>query len=167
MMTDLYLSLGSNIEPSFFYLRKALSALGEHFSIVCSSQLYRTAPQDDLNQDDFFNICVKCRTDLLNPYDVLAVTQKIENDIGRQKTATRPKGPRAIDIDIILFGDKKINEEALVIPHESWKKRNFVLIPLLDVGEELEIEYPIKEWIMENEKAGGQEIECLGEFIFE
>ena len=54
MITDLYLSLGSNIEPSFFYLRKALLALSGYFFMEDHSMLYRTAPQDDLNQDYFF-----------------------------------------------------------------------------------------------------------------
>jgi 7,8-dihydro-6-hydroxymethylpterin-pyrophosphokinase len=102
---------------------------------------------------------------LLDPYDVLAITQKIENDIGRQKSDSRPKGPRAIDIDIILFGDEKINDKTLTIPHKSWKKRNFVLVPLLDVDEKLALIYPIKEWIEENQRKGNQDIECLGEFV--
>lgn len=165
MMTDLYLSLGSNIEPSFFYLRKALLALSGYFIMEDHSRLYRTQPQDDLNQDYFFNLCVKCQTDLLDPYDVLAITQKIENDIGRQKSDSRPKGPRAIDIDIILFGDEKINDKTLTIPHKSWKNRNFVLVPLLDVDEKLALMYPIKEWIEKNLRKGNQDIECLGEFV--
>lgn len=164
MTTPLYLSLGSNIEPSFFYLRKALLSLSGYFQMGDHSMLYRTAPQDDLNQDYFFNLCVKCYTDLLNPYDILEITQGIEKNIGRQKSADRPKGPRTIDIDIILFGDEKINEKTVTIPHKSWKKRNFVLIPLLEVDEELDIKYPITEWIKENRQRGGQEIECLGEF---
>lgn len=167
MITDLYLSLGSNIEPSFFYLRKALLALRGYFVIENYSKLYRTAPQDDLNQDYFFNLCVKCKTELIDPYEVLAITQKIENDIGRQKLENRPKGPRAIDIDIILLGNEKINSKTLSIPHESWKKRNFVLVPLLDVDKNLTFLYPIEEWIKENQKDGLQEIECLGEFILE
>lgn len=164
MTTPLYLSLGSNIEPSFFYLRKALLSLSGYFQMGDHSMLYRTAPQDDLNQDYFFNLCVKCYTDLLNPYDILEITQGIEKNIGRQKSADRPKGPRTIDIDIILFGNEKINEKTVTIPHKSWKKRNFVLIPLLEVDEELGIKYPITEWIKENRQRGGQEIECLGEF---
>lgn len=164
MTTPLYLSLGSNIEPSFFYLRKALLSLSGYFQMGDHSMLYRTAPQDDLNQDYFFNLCVKCYTDLFNPYDILEITQRIEKNIGRQKSADRPKGPRTIDIDIILFGDEKINEKTVTIPHKSWKKRNFVLIPLLEVDEELGIKYPITEWIKENRQRGGQQIECLGEF---
>ena len=97
----------------------------------------------------------------------MAITQKIENDIGRQKIENRPKGPRAIDIDIILFGDEKINSKTLTIPHKSWKKRNFVLVPLLDVDEKLALMYPIKEWIKENQRKGNQDIECLGEFVLE
>lgn len=168
MITEpLYLSLGSNIEPSTSYLRKAMLSLSRYFQMDNHSMLYRTEPQDDLNQDSFFNLCVKCYTELLDPHEVLEIIQQIEKDIGRQKSPARPKGPRAIDIDIILFGDEEINEKTLTIPHKSWKKRNFVLIPLLEMEEELGVIYPIKKWIKENQKRGGQKVECLGEFVLE
>lgn len=131
----LYVSLGSNIEPSPCYLKKALELLSKKFTFKRVSSVYKTAPQDDIDQSDFYNLCALFHTTIDDPFSILELIQTIEKEIGRQKDPARPKGPRTIDIDILLFGDFIINEIRLTIPHPSMMDRNFVLIPLLEITE--------------------------------
>jgi len=133
----LVLSLGSNIEPRLKNLIKATNLLDENFNRIIISSLYETEPKDDTNQNYFYNIIAIYKANINNPFDVLKITKDIENDIGREKDINRPKGPRKIDIDIIFFENKIINSDILTIPHKSYKKRNFVLIPLLEIIEKL------------------------------
>jgi 2-amino-4-hydroxy-6-hydroxymethyldihydropteridine diphosphokinase len=130
---SLLLSLGSNIEPREMYLTKALKELQKYFALQALSSLYETAPQDDLEQNNFLNLCVFFITKISDPYEVLNIIKEIEKRLGRTKELNRPKGPRIIDIDIILMGDIKIKSESLNIPHPVFLKRNFVLIPLWEL----------------------------------
>lgn len=165
MKYDLILSLGSNIEPKLDYLKKAILLLKEKFEFVNVSSVYKTAPVDDLDQDLFYNICVIFKTSITDPFTVLAIVKAIEEDIGRQKDKNRPKGPRTIDIDIILFHDKKVISESLTIPHKSMPDRNFVLIPLHELlikeYEHLIIKYDIKQSIKYNSEQQVQKVGVL------
>src|ERR1700737_2298215 len=100
-MKTVYLSLGSNIGDRDAYLRAALqklAALG--IPITAQSSLYETEPQELQNQPWFLNLAVACETSL-SPQQLLDATQEIERDLGRTRHAA--KGPRTIDIDILLF----------------------------------------------------------------
>jgi 2-amino-4-hydroxy-6-hydroxymethyldihydropteridine diphosphokinase len=130
---DLYLSLGSNNDPRDFYLRKAVLLLKEHFELIRLSSIYITKPMYDLDQEEFYNICAYYKTDIDDAFTILEITRKIENQIGRNKVPDRPKGPRNIDIDIILYSDFKILSDNLNIPHKLFHERNFVLIPMLEI----------------------------------
>lgn len=162
MEQTVYLSLGSNIEPSLFYLQKALKLLAEHFSFSRVSSVYKTAPRDDGDQKDFYNLCALFFTSLEDPYSILGITQEIEKTIGRQKEKGRPKGPRAIDIDILLFGSCNMREKKLSIPHAAMLERNFVLIPLKEIALEYD-EVLIKEFNLERHirENSGQKVEKL------
>lgn len=131
-----YLSMGSNIGNKVDYLDKAVDAFkkSEDIHNVKVSSYYSTDPVGYLNQDEFVNIAVELDTQL-NPYDLLDLCHKIENDLDRVRTIRW--GPRTIDIDIILYDDIEMNEEELIIPHPRMKERGFVLIPLLELNREL------------------------------
>lgn len=131
----MYLSLGSNIGSGPDNLKTALELLSKKFFCERVSSVYKTAPQDDVDQADFYNMCALFSTSISDPFSILEIVQGIEKKIGRRKDPARPKGPRLIDIDILLFGDFSVNEIRLSIPHPSMMNRNFVLIPLLEITE--------------------------------
>ena len=149
----LVLSLGSNIESRLENLMAATNLLNKNFNKIIISSLYETEPKDDIDQKYFYNIVALYETNIDDPFYILKITKEIENNIGREKDINRPKGPRKIDIDIIFFENKILNSDILTIPHKSYKKRNFVLIPLLEMIEKLEDllskEY-IEKLILEN-----------------
>lgn len=165
MTYDLLLSLGTNRHPRDIFLRKAILLLNKRFDFVRISSIYRTNPMYDTDQDFFHNICAYYKTGFDDPFTVLNITQGVENAIGRDKDINRPKGPRNIDIDIILYSDLKINSDNLNIPHEGLYERNFVLIPLLEIMPEYLLKtYDLKEYIGKNEN---QTVEKIGELDLE
>ena len=160
----LFLSLGSNIEPRLENLIKATNLLNKNFNKIIVSSIYETEPKDDINQNFFYNITALYKTNTDDPFNILKITQEIENSIGREKDINRPKGPRKIDIDIIFFENKILNSDILTIPHKSYKKRNFVLIPLLEIiekSEDLLAREDIEKLISEN---GNDIVKKIGTF---
>ncbi|OEG62670.1 MAG: 2-amino-4-hydroxy-6-hydroxymethyldihydropteridine diphosphokinase [Halanaerobium sp. MDAL1] len=147
-MEDVYLGLGSNIEPKVEYLKKAVIKLAEHDKIVVkkTSSLYLTKAYGYQDQADFINAVVHLKT-ALNPEKMLQTVLQIEKDLGRVRT--KKWGPRTIDIDILFFGDLEYQSNDLIIPHPEIKKRAFVLIPLIEAAEnELFIEnMKIEKWL--------------------
>ena len=130
---ELILSLGSNIEPKRVHLENAVKKLNEVFIFNKISLLYETEAVDYIEQDDFYNICISYFTEINDPFLVLDKILKIENDLGRDRDVNIPKGPRVIDIDILLFGEYEINTDRLTIPHERMFERRFVLEPLVEI----------------------------------
>jgi 2-amino-4-hydroxy-6-hydroxymethyldihydropteridine diphosphokinase len=129
-----YLSLGSNIGDREANLRDVvtrLSALGE---IIAVSSLYETAPMEVEDQPWFLNAAVELRTDLA-PADLLREILAIEKLMGRVRS--QPKGPRLIDIDIVLYDDSVITALGLTIPHPAMQDRLFVLQPLAEIAPDL------------------------------
>jgi 2-amino-4-hydroxy-6-hydroxymethyldihydropteridine diphosphokinase len=129
-MTRTYLSLGSNVGDREANLRAAI----ERLPALRISRVYETEPVDFTDQPWFLNLVVEMETDL-SPLDVLATTSRIEEELGRVRTV--PKGPRMIDIDILLYGDEVVNEPTLQIPHPRMAQRRFVLAPLADLAPDL------------------------------
>ncbi len=86
------------------------------------------------DQPWFLNLVIEAETDLF-PKQLLARTQQIERQLGRRRT--RPKGPRTIDIDILLYGNALIGAEELVVPHPRLAERRFVLEPLAELAPDL------------------------------
>jgi len=125
-----YLSLGSNIGDREANLRTALDEL--HPERV--SPIYETEPVDYRDQAWFLNVVAEVRTDLF-PRQFLAMTQRIERELGRVRTIA--KGPRTIDIDILLFGSTVVHAKDLEIPHPRMAERRFVLQPLADLAPEV------------------------------
>ncbi|MGE5488583.1 MAG: 2-amino-4-hydroxy-6-hydroxymethyldihydropteridine diphosphokinase [bacterium] len=134
-MTSVYLSLGSNLGDRAEYLRRAIEALDQAgVRVLRVSRVRETEPVDVTDQPRFLNLVVEAETDLA-PGELLARTQAIERELGRVRT--RPKGPRTIDIDILLYGSLVAETPELSVPHPRMAMRRFVLEPLAELAPDL------------------------------
>ena len=95
--------------------------------------MYETAPQDVLEQPWFLNLVIACETEL-NPEALLHSIQDVEYRCGRVRQGVMRRGPRTIDIDLLLFGDLVLESAELTIPHPRLRERRFVLEPLLEIA---------------------------------
>lgn len=129
-----YLSLGSNVGDREENLRAAISRLKELGHVEAVSSMYETEPVEVTDQPWFINCAVKMLT-TKSPDDLLAGVLGIERSMGRERT--RPKGPRNIDIDILLYGDRVVAQPGLTIPHPGLPERLFVLAPLAEIAPEV------------------------------
>lgn len=134
-MKTIYLSLGSNIGDREANLRTAIERLAApQLSILRVSPIYETEPMDYIDQRWFLNLVLEAETTLF-PMQLLARIGKIERELGRVRTV--PKGPRTIDIDILLYGKAVVHSVRLEIPHPRMPQRRFVLAPLADLSPDL------------------------------
>jgi 2-amino-4-hydroxy-6-hydroxymethyldihydropteridine diphosphokinase len=132
-----YLSLGSNLGEREDRLAQALSDLErQDVSIVARSSVYETEPQDIANQPWFLNMAVECRTRAF-PLQLMNLLLRVEREIGRVRHANLQRGPRPIDLDILLFGNVVIDTPQLTVPHPRMLQRRFVLEPLLEIAPSL------------------------------
>jgi len=130
-----YLSLGSNIGDRERLLQDALRLLHTpDLRVVRISPVYQTEPQDVKAQPWFLNLVVEAETELF-PRQLLARVQQIEKQLGRKRLAA--KGPRTIDIDILLYDGLVYADAAVTVPHPEMEKRRFVLVPLRDIAPDL------------------------------
>lgn len=161
MKNKVYLSLGSNIGNRQKYIESAIELIGktQRIKILKKSGLYETSPVGYVEQDLFLNTVIKIETDF-SEREILKIINKIENELDRKREIRW--GPRTIDIDILIFSDKKIDEMDLIIPHKEMLNRLFVLVPLIEIydGEYFEKE-KIIERIGELVEIGNQKIEKL------
>ncbi len=134
MEKTVYLSLGSNLGNREANLRAAIEELSQLGEMVAVSSFYETEPVDFTSQPWFLNCAVQIRTELM-PELFLSKIQMIEQQMGRRRI--QPKGPRNIDIDILLFGDLVIGTPELQIPHPAMQQRRFVLEPLAEIAPEV------------------------------
>jgi 2-amino-4-hydroxy-6-hydroxymethyldihydropteridine diphosphokinase len=132
------LGLGSNLGDRGANIREAIKRVGETagISVLKTSSLYESAPVDFPDQPDFLNAAIAVDTDL-KPEELLAATQGVEKAMGRVKTVD--KGPRNIDIDILLYDIVEVRLPELSVPHPSLKERAFVLLPLIEVAPEAQL----------------------------
>jgi 2-amino-4-hydroxy-6-hydroxymethyldihydropteridine diphosphokinase len=133
MAEFVYLSLGSNLGDRRAKLRAAIKRLGEAGGIRAVSGFYETEPVDFRDQPWFLNCVVALETSD-SPEALLQRVLAIEQEMGRLRT--KKKGPRLIDIDILLFGDRVVEEQecGLKIPHPAMQQRRFVLEPLAEIA---------------------------------
>ena len=130
-----YLSLGSNLGDRAANLRDAIAALpAADFSVCKVSSFYETEPVDYLDQPWFLNCIVEGET-VSQPLDLLHSLRAIEAQLGSKKAFA--KGPRLLDIDILLVGDLAIDTPELQVPHPRMLLRKFVLAPLAEIAPEL------------------------------
>lgn len=133
-MTLVYIALGSNLASPLTQVNAAIAALGAipDSRIVAVSGFYRTPPLGPQDQPDYLNAAVALETTLA-PETLLDHTQRIELDQGRVRKAER-WGPRTLDLDIMLFGEKTITTPRLTVPHYDMKNRGFMLWPLFEIA---------------------------------
>ena len=131
-------SLGSNMGDPFTHLRDAVRLIAETPGIhdVVVSPVYVTTPVGGVQQDDFLNLVVVATSDL-PPSVLLERAHVIEDAHGRERTI--PKGPRALDVDLICVGDEIVTTDELTLPHPRAHERAFVLVPWSDVDPEAEL----------------------------
>jgi 2-amino-4-hydroxy-6-hydroxymethyldihydropteridine diphosphokinase len=132
-----YLSLGSNVGDREANLRTAIERLGSLGEVAAVSSIYETEPVEYTQQPWFLNCVVKLQTEKM-PKQLLSQLLGIEQSMGRrrygQQGPTRVKGPRTIDIDILLFGHSIVDAAGLTIPHPAMHERRFVLEPLAEIA---------------------------------
>ena len=134
-----YLLIGSNQGDRKAFLAQAIDKIGRNVGRVREkSKLYETQAWGVTNQPDFLNQAIAVET-ALNAHNVLTEIQNIEKEMGR--TRTQKWAERTIDIDILLFDDIVVKSPTLTIPHPELAKRNFALIPLMEIAGE--VEHPI------------------------
>jgi 2-amino-4-hydroxy-6-hydroxymethyldihydropteridine diphosphokinase len=128
----IYLSLGSNVGAPEANLNAAIEALaGAGVEVRRVSSFYETEPVDYLEQPWFLNGVVKAHTEL-PALALLRALRGIESKMGSTKSIA--KGPRLIDIDILLYGQRKIDTPELQVPHPRMTLRKFVLVPLAEIA---------------------------------
>ncbi len=136
-MTEVYIGLGSNLNNPTAQLRQAIEAL-QHIprtTLTRVSSLYSSTPMGPQDQPDYMNAAVQLQTSLSAEL-LLGHLQIIEAQQGRVRDAQH-WGPRTLDLDILLFGARKINNPWLTVPHYGLKEREFVLIPLHEIAPDL------------------------------
>ena len=133
-MHKVYLSLGTNLGNRKHNIREAIEKIGEQIGVVeRQSALYETKPWGFDSPNDFINACILVYT-TLNPRQLLAATQHIEQEMGRRlKSVDGKYHDRIIDIDILLIDDLHIDEADLKIPHPLMEEREFVMQPLKEI----------------------------------
>lgn len=133
-----YIGLGSNLEQPLEQVSSAIEelALLPETELLTASSLYRSAPVGPQDQPDFINAVVKIETSL-TPLALLDELQAIEQS--HQRVRERHWGPRTLDLDILLYGSQTILNERLTVPHAFMHERSFVLYPLSEITQDLQL----------------------------
>jgi len=135
-----YIGLGSNLNSPAGSPRATLAAAIARLSLLgevsAQSSFYDTEPVGYTDQPRFVNAAVALRTEL-KPLDLLDEMLAIERELGRDRSAALSKGPRTLDLDLLLVGDAIINHPQLVLPHPAIAERRFVLAPLTEIAPHL------------------------------
>ena len=161
-MNTVFLSLGSNLGDRESNLNKAVASLQGILEGLEQAPLYETSPQDFSEQPDFLNTVLRGHTSL-SPPGLLEHIMDIEKQIGRRRKGVRAKGPRSIDIDILLW-EKLVaawyfKGHNLTIPHPAMHKRRFVLIPLVQLDAFLKDPIDGETYYSKAEKLTDQKVE--------
>ena len=132
MTKRVYLSLGANLGDREANLRAAIAALpGNGVEVGRVSSFYETEPVDFVDQPWFLNCVVEGETEV-GALPLLRRLREIEKQMGSEKEFA--KGPRLLDIDILLYGDETVDTPELQVPHPRMLQRNFVLAPLAEIA---------------------------------
>lgn len=134
-MITVYIALGTNVgerEDNLLQALRLLPESGVHIRRV--SSIYETEPVDYLDQEWFLNMVLEAQTEL-DALDLLSALRVIEARMGSKKAFA--KGPRKIDLDILLYGNETIDTPELQVPHPRMLERKFVLIPLVEIAPSL------------------------------
>ncbi|MEY2853935.1 MAG: hypothetical protein RL030_1067 [Pseudomonadota bacterium] len=133
-----YIGVGSNMGDPATEVRAAIQALGrvDRSTLVSASRLYRTKPFGPVAQGDFINAVAGVLTQLA-PQELLAELRALEAKRGRQRAERW--GPRILDLDLLVFGEQRVDTPELVVPHPGISERGFVLAPLADIAPDLDV----------------------------
>ena len=134
MKKTVYLSLGSNVGDRQANLDQAISQLSSFGTVIRRSALYETEPMEVTDQPWYLNCAVELETELM-PKQFIAAVLDVERSMGRKRT--KKKGPRTIDIDVILFGKSIVEMKGLTVPHPAMHLRRFVLDPMVEIAPEV------------------------------
>ncbi len=141
MTVTTYIGLGSNLGDSRQILSEAIAKL-KTIGEVKVSKLYQSTPMGPQDQPNYLNAVAQLKTELF-PLDLLDHLQRFEQEAGRVRL--RHWGERTLDLDLLIYGDEKIQNERLTVPHVGIMQRDFVVIPLLDLDADLHInDQPLK-----------------------
>lgn len=131
------IALGSNLSSRFGApadnLREAIHRLDDLGTVTAVSRFHETEPVGYTQQPRFLNAVALLETDI-SPRDLLSGLLAIEHSMGRDRASAPPKGPRIIDLDLLLYGSLVIDDAGLTLPHPSLHERRFVLAPLAEVA---------------------------------
>jgi 2-amino-4-hydroxy-6-hydroxymethyldihydropteridine diphosphokinase len=131
-MPTVYIALGANTGNREANLRMALRAMTRMARVQAVSSLYESEPEGGASQPAYFNAVCRIETGL-EPLPLLRFLKGIEHEIGR-RPAPEPAGPRPIDLDILLFDDRVVESDHLIIPHPRMAGRAFILQPLAEIA---------------------------------
>jgi len=135
--TEAYIALGSNLGDRELNLLRAVAEVGRlpGSRVTAISSFYETSPVGYVDQGVFYNAVLRLST-RLDARSLLTHLLRIEDEIFK-RSRTIHQGPRRMDLDLLLYGDKAINEENLVVPHPRLAERRFVLQPLCEIAPDL------------------------------
>jgi 2-amino-4-hydroxy-6-hydroxymethyldihydropteridine diphosphokinase len=135
-----FIGIGSNLTNPVSIVRDAILCLGKitHSKLINCSSVYQSEPISDIVQDDYVNAVVRIETSL-RPTFLLLELQAIEHAFYRQRDPSLKWAPRTLDLDIVLYGNRIINDSHLVVPHPEMHHRLFVLKPLFEIAGEVYI----------------------------
>jgi 2-amino-4-hydroxy-6-hydroxymethyldihydropteridine diphosphokinase len=133
-----YISLGSNLGDRAGNLLMAIRGmLDAGLQVTRLSHIYETEPVETFAQPIFLNMAAELRIEaLLNPKELLEQLLRIEQSLGRTRDSI--KGPRTIDLDLLLYGEHLVDNDRLTLPHPQFHRRRFVLVPLAELCPDLE-----------------------------
>jgi 2-amino-4-hydroxy-6-hydroxymethyldihydropteridine diphosphokinase len=143
--TVAYIGIGSNLGDRKAYLFGAVERLHQHHAVdvIRCSSIYETAPIGLKEQPDYLNMAIAVHSSL-QPHELLNFMLAIEQSMGRVRDVRF--GPRTIDLDLLMFGQEKLQTELLELPHPRIKERAFVLIPFLEIaGQSVNVETALLE----------------------
>ncbi|CAI3133551.1 2-amino-4-hydroxy-6-hydroxymethyldihydropteridinepyrophosphokinase [Acinetobacter calcoaceticus] len=142
MTITAYIGLGSNLGDSRQILSEAIAKL-KTLGMVKVSRLYQSPPMGPQDQPNYLNAVAELNT-ALAPLDLLDHLQRFEQEAGRVRL--RRWGERTLDLDLLIYGNEKIQNERLTVPHIGILQRDFVVIPLLDLDADLQLNgQPLKD----------------------
>jgi 2-amino-4-hydroxy-6-hydroxymethyldihydropteridine diphosphokinase len=124
------IGIGSNVGDAAANVLGAFARLGDLGTVVARSALYRSAPWGTIAQEPFVNAAAALET-ALEPHPLLAALKRLEAEAGR--VATFRWGPRVLDLDILTYGELRLDTPDLVIPHARLHERAFALVPLAEI----------------------------------
>ncbi len=137
MSIEAFIGIGSNLDDPIAQVRSAITALTAipQTRMAAHSQLYRNPPMGPIDQPDYVN-AVAALTTALSAEALLAQLQRIEAEAGRTRNGVR-WGPRPLDLDLLIYGDQRIQTDQLSVPHPGIPDRAFVLYPLAEIAPQL------------------------------